>query len=177
MQVQEAERSGALVVEAKGVGFGYNGRAVIRDLTTTLMRGDKIGIIGPNGSGKTTLLRLLLGELPPAEGTIRHGTRLGVAYFDQLKANLDEEKSVQHNVSEYDTIPINGQPRHVIGYLQDFLFPPSSKAVPGQGPLGRRAEAACFLWRSSSPSPRTSWFLTSRLTTWTSRRWSFSKGC
>ena len=97
---------------------------MIRDLTTTIMRGDKVGIIGPNGSGKTTLLRLLLGELPPQEGTIRHGTNLEVAYFDQLKATLDEEKTVQQNVSEYDTIPINGQPRHVLGYLQDFLFPP-----------------------------------------------------
>ncbi len=124
MQVQEAERSGTLVIEAKGVRFGYGDRAVLRDLTTTIMRGDKIGIIGPNGSGKTTLLRLLLGDLPPQEGTIRHGTGLEVAYFDQLKSTLDEEKTVQQNVSEYDTIPINGQPRHVIGYLQDFLFPP-----------------------------------------------------
>ena len=70
------------------------------------------------------MLRLLLGDLPPQEGTIRHGTDLEVAYFDQLKATLDEEKTVQQNVSDYDTIPINGQPRHVIGYLQDFLFPP-----------------------------------------------------
>ena len=124
MQVQEAERSGTLVIEAKGVGFGYDGPPVIRDLTTTIMRGDKVGIIGPNGSGKTTLLRLLLGQLPPREGTIRHGTNLEVAYFDQLKATLDEEKTVQQNVSEYDTIAINGQPRHVLGYLQDFLFPP-----------------------------------------------------
>ena len=99
-------------------------RPVIRDLTTTIMRGDKVGIIGPNGSGKTTLLRLLLGGLAPQEGTIRQGTNLEVAYFDQLKATLDEEKTVQQNVSDYDTIPIDGQPRHVIGYLQDFLFPP-----------------------------------------------------
>ena len=129
MQVQEAERSGNLVIEAKGVGFGYGaggepGRSVIGDLTTTIMRGDKVGIIGPNGSGKTTLLRLLLGELSPSEGTIRHGTNLEVAYFDQLKATLDEEKTVQQNVSEYDTIAVDGQRRHVIGYLQDFLFPP-----------------------------------------------------
>jgi ABC transport system ATP-binding/permease protein len=88
------------------------------------MRGDKVGIIGPNGSGKTTLLRLLLGGLEPQEGTIRHGTNLEVAYFDQLKATLDEEKTVQKNVSDYDMIPIDGQSRHIIGYLQDFLFPP-----------------------------------------------------
>ncbi len=129
MQAQEAERSGALVIESKGVGFGYSagdgaGRTVLRDLTTTIMRGDKIGIIGPNGSGKTTLLRLLLGELAPDEGTIRHGTNLNVAYFDQLKATLDEEKTVQQNVSDYDTIAIGDQRRHIIGYLQDFLFPP-----------------------------------------------------
>ncbi|HEX8199942.1 MAG TPA: ATP-binding cassette domain-containing protein [Isosphaeraceae bacterium] len=122
--VQESERSGTLVIEAKGVGFGYGDRPVIRDLTTTLQRGDKVGIIGPNGSGKTTLLRLLLGRMPPQAGTIRHGTSLEVAYFDQLKATLDEERTVQQNVSDNETIPINGQPRHVLGYLQDFLFPP-----------------------------------------------------
>ncbi len=124
MQLQEAERSGALVIEAKDVNFGYDERPVIRELTTSLMRGDKVGIIGPNGSGKTTLLRLLLGLRPPQAGTVRHGTNLEVAYFDQLKTTLDEEKTVQQNVSEYETIPINGQPRHVLGYLQDFLFPP-----------------------------------------------------
>ena len=97
---------------------------MIRGLTTTITRGDKVGIIGPNGSGKTTLLRLLLGQVPPQEGTVRHGTNLEVAYFDQLKATLDEEKTVQQNVSEYETIVINGQPRHILGYLQDFLFPP-----------------------------------------------------
>jgi ATP-binding cassette subfamily F protein uup len=125
MQVQEAERSGSLVIEAKGAGSGYGDRPVIRNLTTTIMRGDKVGIIGPNGSGKTTLLRLLLGESEPTAGTVRQGTNLEVAYFDQLKATIDEEKSVQDNVSDgYDTITINGQSRHIIGYLQDFLFPP-----------------------------------------------------
>jgi ABC transport system ATP-binding/permease protein len=128
MQLQEAERSGSMVIEAKGVGFGYGegdaARPVIRDLTATIMRGDKVGIIGPNGSGKTTLLRLLLADLEPRQGTIRHGTNLEVAYFDQLKAALEEEKTVQQNVSAYETIPIDGQPRHVLGYLQDFLFPP-----------------------------------------------------
>ena len=88
------------------------------------MRGDKVGLIGPNGSGKTTLLRLLLGELEPTSGSVRQGTKLEVAYFDQLRAALDEEKTVQQNVSEYDSVVINGQPRHIIGYLQDFLFPP-----------------------------------------------------
>jgi ATP-binding cassette subfamily F protein uup len=124
VQVQEAERSGLLVAEAEGVGFAYDGRPVIRGLDTLIARGDKVGIIGPNGAGKTTLLRLLLGELEPTEGTIRRGTNLEVAYFDQLKATLDEERTVQQNVSEYETIAIDGQPRHVLGYLQDFLFPP-----------------------------------------------------
>jgi ATP-binding cassette subfamily F protein uup len=124
IQLQEADRSGALVVEAKGVGFRYDGRDVIRDLNTTIMRGDKVGIIGPNGAGKTTLLRLLLGQLEPQDGTIRQGTNIEVAYFDQLKGRLEEDKSVQQNVSEYETIAINGQHRHVLGYLQDFLFPP-----------------------------------------------------
>ena len=124
MLAQEADRSGTLVIEAKGVGFGYGDRPVIRDLTTTITRGDKVGIIGPNGSGKTTLLRLLLGQTTPAEGTLRLGTNLEVAYFDQLKATLDEERTVQQNISAYETIPVDGQPRHVLGYLQDFLFPP-----------------------------------------------------
>ena len=124
IQAQEAERSGTLVIEAKGVSFGYGDRPVIRDLTTTIMRGDKVGIIGPNGVGQDDPAPPLARRAAAADGTIRHGTRLEIAYFDQLKATLDEEKTVQQNVSEYDTIPINGQPRHVIGYLQDFLFAP-----------------------------------------------------
>ena len=124
IQVQEADRGGSLVIAARGVHFGYGGRDVIENLETTILRGDKVGIIGPNGAGKTTLLRLLLGELTPTAGVVRIGTGLEVAYFDQLKAGLDEEKTVQKNVSEYDTITINGQPRHIIGYLQDFLFTP-----------------------------------------------------
>ena len=124
IQAQEAERSGTLVIEAEGVSFGYGDQPVLRDLTTTILRGDKVGIIGPNGAGKTTVLRLLLGQLSTRDGTIRHGTNLEVAYFEQLKSSLDEDKTVQKNVSDYDTISINGQDRHVLGYLQDFLFPP-----------------------------------------------------
>jgi ATP-binding cassette subfamily F protein uup len=125
IKAQGAERSGMLVIEAKGVGFGYNSdAAVLSGLTTTILRGDKVGIIGPNGSGKTTLLRLLLGELKPDRGTIRLGTNLEVSYFDQVKATLDEERTVQQNLSEYETITIDGRSRHVLGYLQDFLFPP-----------------------------------------------------
>jgi ABC transport system ATP-binding/permease protein len=124
IQSSEGERSGTLVIEAKNVSFGYEDRPVIRGLTTTVLRGDKVGIIGPNASGKTTLIRLLVGDLPAGQGTVRLGERLEIAYFDQLKATLDEEKTVIQNISDYDTIPINGQPRHVLGYLQDFLFAP-----------------------------------------------------
>jgi ATP-binding cassette subfamily F protein uup len=124
IQAQEAERSGTLVIEAKDVSFGYSDHRVIQNLTTTILRGDKVGIIGANAAGKTTLIRLLLAELAPQEGMIRHGTRLQVAYFDQLKATLDENKTVQQNLSDYDTILIDGQPRHIISYLEDFLFTP-----------------------------------------------------
>jgi ABC transport system ATP-binding/permease protein len=130
IQTQQAEQSGRLVIEAKGVSFRYNDRPVIQELTTSIMRGDKVGIIGPNGSGKTTLLRLLLGELPPEQGTVRHGTRLEVAYFDQLKATLDEERTVQENVTDYQTITFNGQSRHILGYLEDFLFSPDRSRTP-----------------------------------------------
>jgi ATP-binding cassette subfamily F protein uup len=124
MQAQIAERAGTLVIEAEDVEFGYAEAPVIRNLTTTILRGDKVGIIGPNGAGKTTLLRLLLGQLSPREGTVRHGTNLEVSYFEQMKSALDEEKTVQQNVSEYDSISIAGRDRHILGYLQDFLFPP-----------------------------------------------------
>jgi ATP-binding cassette subfamily F protein uup len=123
IRLQEAESSGRLVVDAEGVSFSYDGRPVISGLTTTIMRGDRVGIIGPNGSGKTTLLRLLLGELTPQEGAIQLGTRREVLYFDQMREQLDPEKSVQENVGEgNDTLTIGGRSRHIIGYLQDFLF-------------------------------------------------------
>ena len=123
MAIQAAERSGKVVVEAEAAGFDYGGRPVIRGLTTTILRGDKVGIIGPNGSGKTTLLRLLIGEVEPTAGRVRRGTRLEVAYFDQYRAALDEEKSVQDNVGEgRDFVVLNGRQRHVLSYLQDFLF-------------------------------------------------------
>ena len=131
MGIQSAERSGKIVVEAEGVGFDYDGRAIVRDLTSTIMRGDKIGIIGPNGSGKTTLLRLLLGELQPTRGQLQLGTKMQIAYFDQYRAVLDEEKTVVDNVGEgSDTVIINGQPKHVLSYLQDFLFAPQRARQP-----------------------------------------------
>ena len=131
IRLQEADRSGALVAEVEGVTFSYDGRPVIKNLDTTIMRGDRVGIIGPNGSGKTTLLRLLLGELEPRHGTIRLGSRREVIYFDQMREQLDLEKSVQENVGEgNDTLVINGRSRHIIGYLQDFLFTPERARTP-----------------------------------------------
>ena len=131
MEIQEAERSGRLVIEAKTVRFGYADTPVIRDLSTMIMRGDRVGLIGPNGSGKTTLLRLLLGELQPQAGTVRHGTNLEVAYFDQLHAQLDDTKSVRENVRDgADTVTINGRKKHIIGYLEDFLFTSQQAADP-----------------------------------------------
>ena len=131
LEIQEADRSGALVAALEGVSFLRGSRPIIRDLSTTVMRGDRIGIIGPNGSGKTTLLRLLLGELPPSTGSVRLGTNLRIAFFDQLRDQLDDERTVADNVADgYETVQIGGQPRHVIGYLQDFLFAPDRTRTP-----------------------------------------------
>jgi len=123
LQTQAAERSGKLVIEAQNVTHGFDDRPLIRDFSTTILRGDKVGLMGPNGSGKTTLLRILLGRLQPLRGVLRHGVRLQVAYFDQLRAGLDDQKSLRDNVAEgSDKVMVNGQPRHIIGYLKDFLF-------------------------------------------------------
>jgi ATP-binding cassette subfamily F protein uup len=113
------------------VEAGYGDRPVVRDFSTTILRGDRVGVIGPNGSGKTTVLRVLLGDLSPRTGTVRPGTRLTVAYSDQLRERLDGEKTVAENLGDgNDTVIVNGQPRHVIGYLQDFLFSPERARSP-----------------------------------------------
>jgi ATP-binding cassette subfamily F protein uup len=131
LDLQVAERSGALVARAEDISFAYDGRAIIRDFSTTVMRGDKIGVIGPNGVGKTTLLRLLLGKLAPQSGKVRLGTNVSVAYFDQLRQQLDDEKTVQDNLGAGgETLVINGNSRHVLGYLQDFLFTPERARTP-----------------------------------------------
>ncbi|HBJ37825.1 MAG TPA: ABC transporter ATP-binding protein, partial [Planctomycetaceae bacterium] len=125
LQIQEAAKSGMLVAEAKEVTFAHGDRSIVSGFSTTIMRGDKVGIVGPNGAGKTTLLRLLLGQLEPQSGSVRQGTNLQVAYFDQLRDTLDPEKTVQDNVSDgYDMVKIGDKSKHIIGYLQDFLFTP-----------------------------------------------------
>jgi len=130
--VEDAARSGKLVVEASDAGFAYpDGTAVIRDMNMTVLRGDKIGLVGENGTGKTTLVRLMLGDLKPTDGRIRLGTNLQIAYFDQLRGELDLERNALDNLSEgREFIEINGQSKHVLGYLQEFLFSPERARSP-----------------------------------------------
>ena len=131
MALDEAERSGKTVVEATDLTFAYGDRIIVKEFSCTIMRGDRIGILGPNGAGKSTLIRLLLGELPPQQGRIKHGTNLEVLYFDQLRGQLDENKTVQENVSPAgDMMDVGGKSRHVIGYLKDFLFSPQRSRTP-----------------------------------------------
>jgi ATP-binding cassette subfamily F protein uup len=123
LQIQEARKSGKLVIEAEDVSFGYSDQLIIRDFSFILQRGDKLGIVGPNGSGKTTLVNLLIGNLKPLKGLIQFGTNLEWVYFDQLRSQLDENQTLYENVAQgRDTITINGQNRNVYGYLEDFLF-------------------------------------------------------
>ena len=131
MQLQEGKLSGKLVIEAKEVSCGYGEACLIRGLNTLIMRGDKVGILGPNGVGKTTLLNTLLGKQQPLGGELKLGTKLEIAYFDQLRDQLDEEKSVFDNIGEgNDQVTINGKSRHIIGYLQDFLVTPDRARSP-----------------------------------------------
>ncbi len=125
LQIQEGQRSGNLVVALDEVSFKYDDQPVIDDFSTVVMRGDRIGIIGRNGAGKSTLLKLMLGTMKPDSGTVKLGTNLQVAYFDQLRQQLDESLTVQENVGDgYDMIQLAGGKKHVLGYLQDFLFTP-----------------------------------------------------
>ncbi|MCP4189197.1 MAG: ATP-binding cassette domain-containing protein [Planctomycetaceae bacterium] len=125
IQIQEGQRSGSLIAAVNKISFQYDDRPIVSDFSTMIMRGDKIGIIGTNGAGKTTLLKLLLGRLEPQTGSVRLGTNLQIAYFDQLREQLNEEQTVQDNVGDgYQNVQINGRSKHIIGYLQDFLFSP-----------------------------------------------------
>jgi ABC transport system ATP-binding/permease protein len=131
LQAQEAERSGRLVVDARQVSFARGDRAIISNLSTIITRGDRIGVMGPNGAGKTTLLQLLLGTLTPDSGTIKLGTNLEIAYFDQLREQLDEERTVFDTIADgADFITVGGAQKHVYGYLQEFLFAPDRGRTP-----------------------------------------------
>jgi len=123
MQVSAENRSGKLVIDAEKISYAYTDKPIINDFTTTIQRGEKIGIVGANGSGKTTLLKLLMGQLEPSQGKVEHGTNVEMAYFDQLRAQLDETRSILDNIGQgRDVITINGRSRDLMGYLEDFLF-------------------------------------------------------
>ena len=131
LQIETGDRSGALVLKTDNASFGYDGKTIVSGVTTTIMRGDKIGILGPNGVGKSTLLKGLLGQLPAMSGSVRLGTNLEIAYFDQTRAQLDPDQTAEQNVGEgKTTITIGNRSRHVIGYLQDFLFTPEQARSP-----------------------------------------------
>ena len=131
MDANVREASGKIVIEAEKVTFAWDGKPVVKEFSATVLRGDRIGIIGPNGAGKSTLLELLLGKLRPQTGQVKHGTKLEIAYFDQLRAGLDPGQTAQDNVGGgSDTITVNGRQKHVLSYLQDFLFSPERARAP-----------------------------------------------
>jgi len=131
LELAEGERSGRLVAELEQVGKSYADKHVVKNFSCRILRGDKVGLIGPNGSGKTTLLRLILGEIRPDSGKVHRGTKLSVAYFDQFREALDEEATLGETISQgSDHVEVNGVKKHVIGYLGDFLFPPERVRAP-----------------------------------------------
>ena len=134
IKLSEADRTGVKVIEAENVTFTWpDGRTVLRDFSTVIRRGEKIGILGPNGAGKTTLIKLLLGQYQPTTGSIKHGTNLEVVYFDQLRAQIDDNKTVADNIADGNqTVTIDGRTRAVISYLQDFLFEPARARTPAR---------------------------------------------
>jgi ATP-binding cassette subfamily F protein uup len=134
LRLAEADSSGVKVIDAENLSFAWpDGHVVVRDFTTTITRGDKIGIIGPNGAGKTTLIKLLLGQLAPSGGILKLGTNLEVVYYDQLREQIDDDKSVADNIANGNTtVTIEGRTRHVISYLDDFLFTPDRARTPAR---------------------------------------------
>lgn len=131
IKLNKSDASGKIVVEVEGIRHGYDGQTLIDAFSLTILRGDRIGLIGPNGVGKTTLLKILLGQLKPDHGKVKTGTRIEIAYFDQLREQLDPEKTVQNNLADgSDFIEVNGRQVHTISYLQDFLFEPDRIRQP-----------------------------------------------
>lgn len=131
MQITEAERSGRIVIQAEGISYAYENQSLFQNFSTEISRSDRIGIVGANGCGKTTLLKILLGELTPQTGSVRLGTNLQIAYFDQMRTRLREDKSLVENIGDgQEYVVINGQKRHVLSYLQDFLFTASRARGP-----------------------------------------------
>ncbi len=152
-KLNKAENSGKIVAELEKISHGYDGKTLIRDFSTTVLRGDRIGIIGANGAGKSTLLKILLGKLKSEQGTVRLGTKLKVAYFDQLREHLDLEKNLIDNVSGgQNYIEINGQTRHVISYLSDFLFTPDKIRTPAKALSGGEQNRAILAKVFSKPA-------------------------
>ena len=133
IEIQEAGSSGQKVIEAKNISFHYGDHAIVCDFTATLWKGDKVGIIGPNGAGKTTLLKMLLGKLEPSEGSVKLGTQLQIVYLDQLRDQIDGEKSLGQNVAgDAETVTFQGRPVHIHTYLKDFLFPSDRIRMPAK---------------------------------------------
>lgn len=131
MNISKADRSGKLVIEANDISFSYDSKLIVNNFSTFIRRGDKTGIVGPNGCGKTTLIKLLLEEIPVSEGNIRHGTNLSIRYFDQLREQLDNTKNIIENVSPSgSSVVIDGKEKHIVSYLQDFLFSPERQKAP-----------------------------------------------
>lgn len=154
MQITEAERSGKLVVRAENISYQYENQEIIKNFSVEISRGDRVGIVGPNGCGKTTLLKILLGELEPNNGSVRLGTNLQIAYFDQMRTRLREDKSLIENIGDgQEYVVLNGEKRHVLSYLQDFLF----SAERARGPISalsggekNRLLLACLFSRPSN---------------------------
>lgn len=153
LDVNEAEKSGKLVIEANNITQGFNHQIIIKNFSIRIMRGDRIGLIGPNGVGKSTLLNILLGELNPQHGTVKHGTKLQIAYFDQLRQSLDLEKTVFDNVAHgSDYVEINGKKRHMMSYLNDFLFTPQRVMSPVKALSGGECNRLVLARLFSQPS-------------------------
>ena len=151
--VNEAQKSGKLVINAEHITHGFDHQNIIKDFSIRIMRGDRIGLIGPNGIGKSTLLNILLGELKPQQGVVTHGTKLQIAYFDQLRQSLDMEKTVFDNVAQgSDYVEINGKKRHMMSYLNDFLFAPQRVMSPVKALSGGECNRLVLARLFSQPS-------------------------